>query len=200
MKSIIVVVLSLMSYSLVAQSDAISTYFEKYLEDERFSSIYISPKMFNLIAKLDLEVLEEDDEAIILDVLGDLMGLRLLSTEIDPVKFYEEAVSTIDVENYDLLMSVRDEGENVRFWMKENGELINELLLMVGEEDEFLLVSFVGDIDLNKISRLAKVIEIDGVRHLNKLDDDRDDWPRRKQKKKLKEKSKKKEKKRSQEF
>jgi len=43
--------------------------------------------------------------------------------------------------------------------------------LLVGGTEEFVMVSFVGKIDLDKISRLAKKLDVDGVEHLDKLGD-----------------------------
>ena len=41
--------------------------------------------------------------------------------------------------------------------------------MLVGGEDEFSLISFVGDLDLEKIGRLGKSLNIDGSEHLEKL-------------------------------
>jgi hypothetical protein len=67
-------------------------------------------------------------------------------------------------------MTVRDEGTNVEFLVKDTGDIINELLLLVGG-DEFVMMSFVGNIDLDKISKLANSLDIDGAQHLDKLED-----------------------------
>ncbi len=42
--------------SIWAQEDAITKYFEKYMDDEKFTIVYITPKMFQLISKLNLNV------------------------------------------------------------------------------------------------------------------------------------------------
>lgn len=156
---------------LNAQSDAITKYFNQYVDDERFTVVYISPKMFEILGKLDLEELQDEQAQIIMDVVSELKGLRVLTTEITPMKFYEEAKSKINTNEYEILLTVRDEGENVQFLIKDDGDTINELLLIVGSEDEFVLLSFMGNIDLNKIAQLAKKLDIKGVEHLNKLDE-----------------------------
>lgn len=146
-----------------AQDNAIDKYFQQYVEDERFTVVYVSSKLFRMFGKLDLEGLDfEDKEAeALMDIAKDLKGLRILVTEETPEKFYKEAKEKIDTREYEVLMTVRDkDGDNVDFLVKdENEEIINELLLMVGGEDEFVLISFVGRIDLNKVARLAKEIE-----------------------------------------
>ncbi len=155
-----------------AQSDAITSYFEQYMEDERFTVVYISPKMFQILGKLDIEDLQDEEAQAIMEVVSDLQGLHVLTTEETPKKFYDEAISKFNTNEYEVLMRVRDEGENVHFYTKKGGssDVINELLLLVGGEDEFVMVSFLGLIDINEISKLAKKLDVKGVEHLDELD------------------------------
>ena len=151
-----------------AQTDAITRYFDKYLEDENFTVVYITPKMFQMIAKLDLK---EKDAQDVKDVLKDLKGLRILQTEHNPQQHYKEVMTQFNAAEYELLMTVRDKGENVRFWTKESNGTISELLMLVGNAKEFTLISFIGNIDLSKISKLANSTKIDGLEHLKDLKD-----------------------------
>lgn len=156
--------LGLFSFSNVqAQANAIDKYFQQYVDDDRFTVVYISSKLFELIGKLEVDGLDfEDDEAkAVMEIAKDLKGLRVLVAEEDAMELYKEAKQKIDTKEYEILMTVRDkDGDNVEFLVKENGEnKINELLLMVGGDEEFVLLSFVGIIDMDKISKLAKTIE-----------------------------------------
>ena len=46
------------------------------------------------------------------------------------------------------------------FYPSNWGDTINELLLLVGGEDEeFVLISFIGSIDLNEVGKLSKAFE-----------------------------------------
>lgn len=149
------------------QIDAIEKYFDKYVEDERFTVVYVSPKMFQMVAKVASEDMDQDAK----DVISNLKGLRILTTEENTEAFYEEAKKKINTKEYEVLMTVRDEGENVQFLVKDTGDVIHELLLLVGGSEDFVLMSFVGDIDLAKISKLAANMDIDGAEHLEKLGD-----------------------------
>ena len=150
---------------LMAQggANAIEKYFSQYIDDERFTVVYISPKLFKMFKKLDIAGMElEDDEAeAIMDMVGDLEGLRILTADEDTEALYQEAKSKINTKEYEILMTVRTkEGNNVEFLVKDEGDIIKELLLLTGGGgDEFVLLSFVGNIDINKISKLAKTIE-----------------------------------------
>ena len=150
-----------------AQSDAIVQYFDKYMDDERFTTVYVSPKMFELVSKVGSSEMDDD----VKDVIKDLKGLRILTTEEGSAEFYKEAKQKIDTKQFEVLMTVRDEGSNVEFLVKDQGDIIQELLLLVGGEEEFVLMSFVGNIDLNKIAKLSKTLDIEGAEHLDKLED-----------------------------
>ena len=69
-------------------------------------------------------------------------------------------------------MTVRDKDQDIRFMIKDSdgGKIVDELLLLVGGDDEFVFISFVGKIYLKKIGKLAKSMDIDGIEHLDKLD------------------------------
>lgn len=154
--------------SSFGQADAIEKYFEKYMDDENFTVVYVSPKMFEMVAKIAPDDMDQDTK----DVINDLKGLRILTTEYNTKAFYKEAKSLINTKEYEVLMTVRDEGTNVEFLVKDTGDIINELLLLVGGDD-FVMMSFVGNIDLNKISKLANSIDIDGMEHLDKIKEDK---------------------------
>jgi len=143
-----------------SQVNAIDKYFQQYVDDERFTVVYISKKLFQMLGKLDIEQFDEDDEVeAIMDIAQDLEGIRILVSEEDVEELYAEAKTKIDTREYEVLMTVRSQDdENVEFLVRENGDVIEELLLLVGGDD-FVLLSFVGRLDLNKISRLAREIE-----------------------------------------
>ena len=153
-----------------AQNDAITKYFEKYMDDENFTVVYVSGKMFEMFAKI---APADEDMEDIKAVIKDLKGLRILVNEEEGQKYYKEAIKKINTNEYEELMTIRSDGDNVKFMVKEKGDIIEELLLIVGG-DEFVLMSFVGKIDLAKIAKLSESIDmdLDGLEHLEHLDKD----------------------------
>jgi hypothetical protein len=163
--AILIVAFLGMSVQGFSQADAITKYFNQYVEDTSFTVVYISPKMFEMISKLAEDEMEPEIEQII----RDLKGLRVLTTERNGMRYYKEAMNKINVNEYEELMTVRDGDQNVRFVIKEKNDVIEELLLLVGAPDQFVMISFVGKINLDKISKLAKAGNIDGLEHLEKI-------------------------------
>ena len=167
MKSFIISLFILVTGALSSfgQNDAITKYFNKYVEDERFSAVYISPKMFNMVSKIEIENMEPEVQ----EVIRSMKGLRILHTEQNAAQYYNEALKSIPTSEYELLLTARDNGENVRFMVKDNGDIVEELLMIVGGEKNFAMLSFIGNIDLKKVGKLAKVLEIDNLQYLDKL-------------------------------
>lgn len=151
-----------------AQNDGITRFFKQYEDDERFTMVFVSPKMFQMVAKIETD---DEDWNSIREVVKDLGGLRVLTADSigDGVGMYKSALSRVPQNEYSELLTVRDGKENVRFWIKDTGNIIEELLLLVGSDDSFTMLSFTGKIDLDKISQLSKTLDIDGAEHLGKV-------------------------------
>ena len=156
-------------FSSFAQVDAIDRYFRHYVEDTSFTSVYVSPKMFSLIGNLEVD--ENDEE--LSEMIKGLKGLRILTTEKNARSLYKEAIAKFNTSEYESLMTVKGDGEDVNFWIKSDGNTISELLLLVGG-DEFVMLSLVGNINLDKISEFAESMDIEGSEHLEKLKEKED--------------------------
>ena len=157
------------SVSMNAQVDAIDRFFEKYQDNEEFTMVYVSPKMFEMFATVAGDELDAELKGLV----KDLKGLKVLKTETNSLEIYKDAVKKIPTNEYELLMTARDDGQNIKILTKTKGEdVIEELLLLVGGNDEFILVSFVGNINLNDLAKIAGKMDIDGVKHLEKLGQD----------------------------
>ncbi len=156
--------------SIGFSQDAIQKYFDKYMNDERFDMVYISPKMFSMVSKIELEGDHVDPE--IMDIIQELKGLRVLSYNgPESGTFYKEAKDKINLNDYEELIVARDGDENVNIRVKESGDVVNELILLVGGKDEFVLISFVGNIDLKKVGKLGKMLDIKHIEQLDKLNE-----------------------------
>lgn len=159
-KLLILAICTLLFSGIQAQADAISRYFNKYVEDDRFTVVYISPKMFQLFDKMNVNLeLDEDETAAIKDLAKDLRGLRILTSDVDVDALYQEATKKINTKEYEILMTVRNKREsNIQLLIKDEdgGDTISELLMLVGGKDNFVLMSFVGDISLDKVSKLSE--------------------------------------------
>ena len=160
-KLLILCVLTSLSFSSVfGQQDLVNNFFEKYSESEYVTSIYISPRFFNMFNQVDLN-LEEDETQAISNLVEDLTSLRILIAEENAKAMYDEFSVDFQKANYELLMRVNNKGEDeVDFLIKESDGIVKELIMLIGGSNtDFVLLSFTGDIDLNKVSQLSESFE-----------------------------------------
>ncbi|MEN8248535.1 MAG: DUF4252 domain-containing protein [Bacteroidota bacterium] len=168
-----VITLVLMAFASVgfAQNDAISKFFSKYEDDENFTQVTITARMFSLFADLDVE--DQEDQELV-DAISKVKGLRILAKDEiekeEAVKLYKEAFKLIPEDEYDELMMVKDKDANMKFLIQEEGKIITELLMIMHSNNSFFLLTLVGDIDLKQISKMSKTMDIDGFEHLENIE------------------------------
>lgn len=153
-----------------AQEDAISKFFNKYSEDEKFTNIYISKRMFSMFS----EIPADENEKEVMEAINSLEGLRILSSDsVDGVKLYNEAFKTLNAKSFEELMVIRDGNQQLKFLIRESDGKIRELLMLSGEEKSFFILSIIGNIDLKQISKLSKTMDVKGMENLENLKDDK---------------------------
>ena len=172
----------LMPLTATAQSDI----FEKYSANDNVIYTSIKPKMFQMLAKINVDTDDADAEDFI-KMVKSITSFKTLATEnktisSDMAKWVNSRSSALEE-----LMEIKDNGMVVKFYVKEgkNEDHIAELLMFVNGLDavlkdsditingkkrgmESVLVSFVGDIDLNLISKLVNAFDLPGGKELDK--------------------------------
>jgi Domain of unknown function (DUF4252) len=159
----------LVAQGLTAQNTTVQALMSQYGEDQRFTVVKITPKMFSLLAKLESS---DPEYQSIEPILSKLTGLQILTTEdsiIDTKALYRDVLKRLPTGQYAELMTVRDGESNVNIWVKEEGDNITELLLVVSDVHEFALISLTGVIDLAEISKISKAVKVDGLEHLENV-------------------------------
>jgi hypothetical protein len=169
-KSLLIIGIIFTSIAVNAQDDAISKFFDKYQDDEDFTQVNITSRMFGLFT--DMEVNDEEDQEV-LDAISKISGLKILVKEDtnNGKALYKEAFAKLPKGEFDDLMSIRDGDTDMKFMIKEKGNIISELLMIAGGDQQFFILSIVGDIDLKQISKLSSKMNIDGLKGLENLKD-----------------------------
>jgi CII-binding regulator of phage lambda lysogenization HflD len=100
-----------------------------------------------------------------------LKGLRILTKEDtrDSRALYKEAMGMIPVKEYEELMTVRDKDKDMKFFIKESGGKISELVMVMGGNEEFMVMSLFGEIDLKQVSKIGKKMNVDGLENLENV-------------------------------
>lgn len=185
MKNIVIVfvmAIMLMPLTGMAQKDI----FEKYNDNSDVTYVSIKPKMFQMIAKMGIDIDDAEAKAY-MDMVKSITSFKTLVTDnkaisADIAKWVKSRSSSLEE-----LMEVKDDGTEVKFYVKEgkDADHVKELLIFVNGIDkamkgngveingenrkiETVVVSLTGDIDLNEISKLTSKMNIPGGNHLGK--------------------------------
>ena len=182
-KSVIVFIMAVMLLPLTGMAQ--SNIFDKYSDNADVTYVNIKPKMFQMIAKMGIDVEDKEAQAY-MDMVKSITSFRTVVTDnktisADISKWVNSRLSSLEE-----LMEVKDDGTEVKFYVKEgkDADHVRELLIFVNGIDkvmedkieingkerkiETVLVSLTGDIDLNEISKLTSKMNIPGGKHLEK--------------------------------
>ncbi|MFB9057920.1 DUF4252 domain-containing protein [Mariniflexile ostreae] len=178
-------ILIIMALILLPVTGMAQNIFDKYSDDTNVTYVSIKPKMFQMIAKIGIDT--EDAEAMAyMDMVKSITSFKTIVTDNksiseDIAKWVKSSSNTLEE-----LMEVKDEGSEVKFYVKEgkDSDHVKELLIFVNGMDKILkesvevdgkqrkietvIVSLTGDINLNEISKLTDKMNIPGGKHLGK--------------------------------
>ena len=170
MKKWICIGLFLIGTCSVQAQDLVSDFLAKTKENKVFTQVNISSRMFQMIS----EITDAETESII----RNLTGMKMLTTEQETDRYFQEVRTMLQKRKpeYEELMSILEEGEQVWMYVREKNKEIVELVILVGGKEEFMLMSFCGVIDLKKISRLAKAVNVQKISGFGKCRIVRNGW------------------------
>ncbi len=173
------VMVAFLSFPLIsnAQNSAINKLYEKYSGRDGFTSIVINKNMFELFSSIETD----EDNKDFKKAISGLIEIKILASENNSFdgNFYDVIMNELPMEEYTELMAIQSKGQDIKFLIKKekDGKISELLMISGGTGDDNALISIIGDIDMNTISKLSKTMGVAGLENLNNLDkdDDKDD-------------------------
>lgn len=182
-KQITIFVMAVLLMPLTAMAQDV---FEKYSDNDAVTYVSIKPKMFQMLASMDINT--DDPEAKeYLEMVNSITSFKTLVTgdkaiSADIIGYVKGKTKTLEE-----LMEVKDNGVVMKFYVKEgkDSDHVKELLMFVNGLDavtkgsnvningkdrkfETVIVSLTGDIDLKQISKLTRKMNLPGGDELEK--------------------------------
>ncbi len=154
------------SLTAFSQANALDLLFEKYEGKPGFTSVNVSEKLFALAASA-MPV----DEAEIKGLVDGIKSVKILVFEntegnARSIEYFKEAQAALPNAGYEELMTVQSDGEKVIMLGKTSSEsVLEDLIMIVLDETEFVLIKIVGTIDMKNISKFSEM----GLDHLDQL-------------------------------
>ncbi len=183
-KTLILFALAMMLMPLTAMAQ--KNVFDKYSDNDDVTYVSIKPKMFQMLAKIDIDT-DDKDAKEFLEMVNSITSFKTMAT--DDKKIAADIANWVKSRSNSLeeLMEVKDDGMVVKFYVKEgkDSDHVAELLMFVNGLDEKMkdaniningkdrsletvVISFTGDIDLNQISKLTSKMNLPGGKELDK--------------------------------
>jgi len=167
-RTIIMSVMFLLGTLAFGQQSAVDKVFDKYSGKEGYTTVYISSFMFNLLNSLEVDDPEYNEFK---KATSGIKSIKILTQDgSDSESFGKELLAMLPRSEYQEMMKVKDQEEEVLFLAKESGGKISEFLLIVSGGSDDVLIAITGDIDLESLSSIASGLDIPGMENLDELE------------------------------
>ncbi len=162
-----IAILTLTASVCFSQTTPLQDFIDKYKNEVPFSYAFLSKDMFEVATK---QSVEDSDWKKIHNVVRNIGSLSILVADSIQTSeaLYKEALNAVPVSDFDELLTVKDGKDKVRIWVKEDATVLTDLVLLVGTEDEFVLVCFSGNLELTNLTDLVGLFNADSAEQLAK--------------------------------
>jgi hypothetical protein len=143
---------------LYAQNNTFKSLFEKYENEDDVTIVSISKSMFNLIPG-NIRTGDVDLKSI----TSKVESLLIITSEKSDMKEKMNVEFKALVgknKNYEELMRIRSGKSNVTFNVRKKGDLINELIMLINDETDFVAIQLLGNFTLDDIQKLTKDMDV----------------------------------------
>jgi hypothetical protein len=183
-KQITLLVMAILMMPLTGMAQ--SNIFEKYSDNDKVSYLSLKPKMFQMLAKIDMDT-DDKNAKEYMDMVNSITSFKTMATDDKAIaKDIDKWVKTKSG-SLEELMEMKDNGVELKVYIKEGKDdnHVTELLMhinglgaIMGDNEvevngekrklETVIVSFTGDIDLRQISKLVSKMDLPGGDELSK--------------------------------
>lgn len=154
------------------QSPAIQSFYSKYKEMENVTDI----KLQGWVLKLASTFTDEEDAERILKKITHLRVLIMDEGNLVNATEYQRLIKSVKKDRFEELMKIKEDGANIDFLIREEGETITDVLILVSGEDGFVLLSLEGALQFKDLHNLE--IDVEGGENFKKIPRNRGDVPR----------------------
>lgn len=159
------ITLLLLPVLAVGQSRYITQFYNDYKSMEEVTNLNLRGFVLRLAGTFA-------DDADARKIIRKVSHLRLLMMEdvnlVSP-EAYTSLIRGIKSDRFEELMMIREEGQRIEFFLREDGDTITDVLMLLHGQEEFLLLSLEGALKFSDLKNLQ--IDIDGGEHFSKLPD-----------------------------
>lgn len=165
---IITVILTIFTHSFYAQNA-----FDKFDGQDDVTSVIVNKKMFDIMSKVKVDPSDKETQQY-MALIKKLDNLKVFTTKNAKIEADMKLTADkyIKTSNLEELMRINDSGKNVKIYVKSaaNDTKIKELFMFIdgAKNEDTVLLSLIGNFDLNEISVLTDKMKLPGGTDLKK--------------------------------
>jgi hypothetical protein len=132
-----------------------ANFFDKYEKEDNVTIVNISKAMFNMIPVKSINTGNADISGIV----SKIESMRIITSGNKELKekMETETKALVTKNNkYEELMRIKDGKSVVTFNAVKKGNIINELLMLVNGEGEFVAIQILGNFTVEDIQKITK--------------------------------------------
>lgn len=125
--------------------------FEKYADMDNVTSVFISKKMFDLMPDIESGGLD------LVNLKGKINNLQIVTSDKREVREQmRKEFSTLISKSHEELMRVKDDDTRASFYIIQQGDLINEMVMLADTDSDYVVIRLTGRFTLQDIQDVAK--------------------------------------------
>lgn len=125
--------------------------FEKYADMDNVTSVFISKKMFDLMPDIESGGLD------LVNLKGKINNLQIITSDKRDVRDQmRKEFGTLISKSHEELMRVKDNDTRASFYITQQGDLINEMVMLADTDSDYVVIRLTGRFTLQDIQDVAK--------------------------------------------
>ena len=123
--------------------------FEKYADMDNVTSVFISKKMFDMIPNVE-------GGLNLMNLKGKINSLQIVTSDKREVRDQmRKEFSSLIGQSHEELMRVKDNDTRASFYIVQNGDLINEMIMLADTDSDYVVIRITGKFTLQDIQDVA---------------------------------------------
>jgi len=149
----------------------IEEHFSHLKDNDNYTTISISSKMFEMAGYIEIDEEDEDTEEL-QEFLASVSAFNMIigNKQEEAMSLYNNGVSKVN-RSHEELMSINNKEGNFSFYIDETKGIVRELVMVGMSEDNFMVFSLIGDMDLRQIGKMSQKIQAKGFQEFSWIED-----------------------------
>lgn len=153
-KLIIAIAIMVIPFLASSQNECIEKFYDKYVGNEKITDISLNGWILSLASEMS------DDEGD--KILEKITKLRIMIAEenntISKTEI-KQLMKDVRKNKFEDLMTIRDDGNQINFMIRENNNTITNVLVVIRGDDDFILLSLEGNLNFDDLKELKFDVE-----------------------------------------